>query len=148
MILRMALPNDLPAVQALVEAAYSPWIDAIGAKPGPMLDDYAAAIAQGFVQVLDGPCGIEALLVLIPLADALLLDNVAVLPSAQGRGYGRRLLQAAEMAAKAYGYKTIRLYTHEMMAANIGLYTRAGYTISHRITERDLNRVYLEKPVS
>ena len=117
----------------------------IGAVPGPMLDDYAGAIGKGFVQVLDGPRGIEALLVLIPLPDALLLDNVAVSPDARGRGHGRRLMQEAERAAQARGYTRIRLYTHEKMTSNIALYERAGYAITHRITERGLNRVYMEK---
>lgn len=146
--LRIAKNDDLAPIQALVKAAYSPWIEVIGALPGPMRDDYARSIAQGLVQVLDGPDGIEALLVLIPLPDAMLLDNVAVPPSTQGRGHGRRLMQAAERAAHAHGYKVIRLYTHEKMAANIGLYHRMGYDIAHRTTERGLNRIYMEKRVS
>jgi hypothetical protein len=31
------------------------------------------------------------------------------------------------------------------MTSNIALYQRTGYEITHRITERGLNRVYMEK---
>jgi ribosomal protein S18 acetylase RimI-like enzyme len=145
--LRAANTTDLAEIETLIDAAYSPWIATIGAKPGPMSDDYARAIAQGFVQVLDGASGIEAVLVLIPLPDAMLLDNVAVLPTAQGKGHGSRLLKAAEMAARSEGYRLVRLYTHEKMVANIGLYHRHGYDISKRVKERGLNRVYMEKTI-
>lgn len=145
--LRTATSADLRAVKALVTAAYTPWIDVIGAIPGPLRADYAHSISQARVQVLDGPHGIEALVVLIPLPDALLLDNIAVAPSAQGQGLGRHLLDATELVAQAQGYKAIRLYAHEKMIANIRLYQRRGYTITHRVAEGGLPRVYMEKPV-
>ena len=145
MNLRRATPDDLPQVEAVVRAAYSPWITVIGATPGPMKDNYVRAIADAQVQVLDGAQGIEALLVLIPLPDALLLDNVAVAPKAQGKGHGRRLMEVGERAARAMGYSRIRLYTHEKMIRNIGIYGRLGYEVTNRVTERGLNRVYMEK---
>jgi len=52
MCIRAAVSGDLAAIQALVRAAYRPWIDVIGAIPGPMLDDYAGAIEAGHVSVL------------------------------------------------------------------------------------------------
>lgn len=145
MQLRLAARDDLAEVKALVDAAYTPWIDVIGAIPGPMKDDYAHAIAQGIVQLLEGSDGIEALLVLIAMPEVMLLDSVAVHPSAQGKGHGRRLMKAAESAARCDGYRRIRLYTHEKMARNIGIYQRQGCEITHRVTEQGLNRVYMEK---
>ena len=85
------------------------------------------------------------MLVLIPQADAMLLDNIAVARSAQGRGHGKRLMAWAEDQARAAGLPRMRLYTHEKMAANIALYARAGYVEIARVTERGLNRVYMEK---
>ncbi len=146
--LRPATPSDLPSVEALVQAAYQPWVSVIGARPGPLMDDYARAIAAGQVTVLDGQGGIEAILVLIPLPDAMLLDNVAVAPEAQGKGHGAQLMRLAETRARQSGFDRLRLYTHEKMAANIALYQRAGYVITHRVTERGLNRIYMEKPLS
>jgi ribosomal protein S18 acetylase RimI-like enzyme len=143
---RPATADDLARVEALVAEAYAPWVPLIGAVPGPMRDDYAAAIAAGQVTVLpDGTGGIAAILVLIPQDDALLLDNVAVARAAQGKGLGQRLMRLAEARARAAGFDRVRLYTHEKMAANIALYQRAGYAITARVTERGLNRVYMEK---
>lgn len=143
--IRMAMPGDAAAVSALVMAAYAPWVPIIGAEPGPMRDDYTAAIAAGQVSVLDRGHGIEAVLVLIPQPDALLLDNIAVAAEAQGRGHGKRLMLWAEDQARASHLPKMRLYTHEKMASNIALYTRAGYRETARVTERGLNRVYMEK---
>lgn len=145
--LRLATLADVDQIKALIVAAYTPWVEVIGAIPAPMKDDYARAIAQGLVQVLVGAREIEAVLVLIPLPDAMLIDNVAVAPEAQGRGHAKRLLTAANGAAATEGYKTLRLYTHEKMASNIGFYHRNGFGITKRITEHGLNRVYMEKSV-
>jgi GNAT superfamily N-acetyltransferase len=143
--LRIATANDQPAVEAIVEAAYKHYIARIGQKPGPMLDDYGAQIAAGRVHVMDCDGEPKGLLVLIPEADAMLLDNVAVHPSAQGRGLGRQMMIFAKQAARDAGYETIRLYTNAMMTENIALYTRAGYVETHRGVEKGLHRVYMTK---
>lgn len=147
-LIRNAHPDDETTVAALVAEAYAPWIPIVGALPGPMRDDYAAAIAEGQVHVLEGPEGaIMALLVLIPQADAMLIDNIAVARAAQGRGIGKRLMAWAEDQARAHGLPKMRLYTHENMATNIALYGRSGYVETARVTERELQRVYMEKPL-
>lgn len=147
MNLRIATLDDLAQIKALVHAAYLPWVEVIGMTPGPMRTDYARSIAQGLLQVLEGPKGIEAILVLIPMPGAMLLDNIAVAPWAQGKGHASRLLRTAEMAAQAEGYRTIRLYAHEKMTSNIDLYHRKGFDITRRVTENGLDRVYMEKRV-
>ena len=80
--------------------------------------------------------------------DAMLLDNVAVDPDAQGSGLGRLMLEYAEQAARAAGYPAIRLYTNEAMTENISLYSRIGYTETHRAEEKGLKRVYMVKALS
>jgi len=144
-LLRLAVPEDLPAVEAIVEAAYSPFIARIGRKPGPMLDNYAALIADGRVQVAVASDTVEALLVLIPEDGSMLLDNVAVAPAAQGKGLGKRLMAFAESQARAAGYRFIRLYTNQSMHENIELYGRLGYRETHRAVEKGLHRVYMSK---
>ncbi|RWA06852.1 hypothetical protein EKO27_g8249 [Xylaria grammica] len=127
---RMASQSDLAAVQAVVRDAYTPYVSSIGRKPGPMLDDYEAHINAGRVTVVDLDAGIGGILVLIPESDAMLLDNVAVAPSAQGLGLGRELMA---------------LYTHERMARNIEYYSRIGYVETHRAEENGLKRVFMAK---
>lgn len=146
--LRTAAQRDLLAVQRLVEAAYGHYIARIGRKPGPMLDNYAALIAEGRVFVAEQAGALQGILVLIPQDDAMLLDNIAVAPAAQGKGLGRSMLVFAEQTARQAGYNAIRLYTHEAMTENIALYGRIGYSETHRIEEKGLRRVYMLKQLA
>lgn len=89
-MIRLAQLDDVAAVAALVNDAYTPYIARNGKVPGPMRDDYAALIAAGRVHVLEDDGAILGVIVLIPEDDTMLLDNVAVSPSAQGRGFGKK----------------------------------------------------------
>lgn len=142
---RPATPQDREEVEQLVLAAYRHYVPLIGAKPGPMRDDYGTAIARGHVHVAGQGGVIAGVLVLVPQADSLLLDNIAVLPAAQGTGLGRRLLDWTEVVARGLGLPRIVLYTHEAMTRNIALYTRLGYVETHRAEEIGLRRVYMAK---
>jgi GNAT superfamily N-acetyltransferase len=143
--LRVATIEDRPAVEAIVDAAYSHYVLRIGRKPGPMLDDYAILIRDGRVHVIDDGGAVQGLLVLIPEEEAMLLDNVAVAPAAQGLGLGRAMLEFAEQAARDAGFRSIRLYTNEVMTENIALYSRIGYAETHRGEFKGLRRVYMTK---
>ena len=148
-MLRTARPEDCTAVEAIVIAAYSIYVERIGKAPGPMLDDYAGLIAAGAVSVLEDPDGvIAALIVLLPKPDHLLLDNIAVRPDRQGRGLGRRLIAFAESEARRLGYAELRLYTHETMTENIALYTRLGFRETGRGQEAGYDRVFMTKPTA
>lgn len=143
--IRAATEEDLPAVEAVVRAAYSPYVPRMGQKPGPMLDDYATLIRERRVHVISNDGAVQGVLVLLPEKEAMLLDNVAVAPAAQGTGLGRKLLEFAEQAARTAGYSSIRLYTHETMTENIQLYSRIGYSETHRAEEKGFRRVYMTK---
>jgi GNAT superfamily N-acetyltransferase len=146
-VIRSAAPVDQASVEVIVHSAYRHYIARIGQKPGPMLDDYAALIAQGGVHLLERDGTAQAVLVLVPQPDAMLLDNIAVAPAAQGQGLGRTLLAFAETQARAQGHDRIRLYTHVLMTENQAIYARIGYRETHRATEKGLHRVYMEKPL-
>jgi ribosomal protein S18 acetylase RimI-like enzyme len=145
--LRAATRDDLGAVQEIVKAAYSHYIARIGREPGPMLDDYAALIDANRVHVAERDGAVQGILVLIPQDSSMLLDNVAVAPAAQGSGLGRLMLEFAERAAIEAGYDAITLYTNEAMTENVALYSRIGYTETHRAEEKGLRRVYMRKPL-
>jgi ribosomal protein S18 acetylase RimI-like enzyme len=145
--IRAAGPDDRAAIEAIVAAAYSVYVPRMGRKPGPMLDDYGALIGRGLVHVFAQDRMVDGVLVLIPEAAAMLLDNVAVRPAAQGRGVGRALLAFAEAQARAAGYAAIRLYTHETMVENIALYRRIGFVETHRGEENGFRRAYMRKPL-
>lgn len=146
--LRFATDEDLAVVQEIVRVAYFHYVARIGREPGPMLDDYAALIGDSRVHVVERAGVVQGFLVLIPQDKAMLLDNVAVAPEAQGQGVGRLLMEFAERAAVAAGYSAINLYTNEMMVGNILLYARIGYAETHRIEEKGLKRVYMSKALT
>src|SRR5205823_2955092 len=72
---------------------------------------------------------LAALIEAIPAADHLLVENVAVLPAFQGRGFGRRLMVHAETLARSLGLAELRLYTNKSFTANVQLYLSLGYRI-------------------
>jgi ribosomal protein S18 acetylase RimI-like enzyme len=122
-------------------------VEIIGMRPLPMEADYPALIAADRVWVRgDVPGGpVDALIVLIPADGALLVDNVAVHPSAQGRGLGRRLLAFAEDQARSRGLPALRLYTNVKMTSNIALYESLGYRRTDTETIEGRHAVHLRK---
>ncbi len=144
-MIRLAEDRDLPVIEAIVHDAYGHYVSRIGRKPAPMLDDYRLLVHKGQVHVLEVIDIIHGLVVLIPEPDSLLLDNIAVSPGSQGRGYGRKLLQFAETVAREAGYGKIRLYTNEAMTENQRLYRRIGYIETHGAGEGGLRRVFMTK---
>ena len=144
--LRRADAADVPALQRIASAAYSPYLPRMGGlRPGPMDADYAAAVAdcETWVAMLGGDA--VGYLVLVDEGEVMLLDNVAVLPSHHGRGVGRALLELAEQRAAAAGCSSIRLFTHVTMVENQALYERIGYAETHRGGEDGRVRVFYEK---
>jgi ribosomal protein S18 acetylase RimI-like enzyme len=144
-MIRLATPQDRIAVEAIVRDAYSVYLERMSQPPGPMLDDYAAQIAAGSVNVLDEDGDIVAIVVLLAKPDHLLLDNIAVRPDRQGRGLGRQLIAFAEAEARWLDFDEIRLYTHETMVENIALYKRLGFVEIGRGREASYDRVFMTK---
>jgi GNAT superfamily N-acetyltransferase len=144
-MIRKARADEAGPVRDVVLAAYQRYVAVIGTPPGPMLDDYAARIAADQVWVLDDAQGIAGVLVLEDGADCFLLDNIAVHPDRQGRGFGRLLLDFSEAEAARCGWKTITLYTNALMVENIAIYAARGYVERERRTEKGFDRVYMEK---
>jgi GNAT superfamily N-acetyltransferase len=146
--LRRATEADAAAVAALVEAAFARHVEAVGRRPMPMDDDHAARIARGEQYVRDGEDGLAASIVLVDNGDHLVVNNVAVRPDLQGRGYGRELLAFADAEARRRGFAEIRLHTNAAMADNILMYPKLGYTEVGRDVRGGFHRVVFVKPVA
>ncbi|KAA0112823.1 GNAT family N-acetyltransferase [Mycolicibacterium sp. P9-22] len=144
---RRATAADRPAVQRLVDAAFTPYIERIGRPPGPMTADYARALADSQVWVVDGDGRLDAVMVLEEHAGHLLIDVIAVDPAAQGRGVGAMLLGRAEADARDLGLTELRLYTNEAMTENLQYYPRRGFEETGRRIEDGFRRVYYRKAV-
>jgi ribosomal protein S18 acetylase RimI-like enzyme len=146
--IRCAVPGDVDILRAIATAAYQQYIPRIGQRPAPMTADYAQAVRNQQVWAAIENRDIAGFVILIPQPGYLLLDNVAVLPAAQGRGVGTRLLALAENHARSLGLSEIRLYTNEAMTENLAYYPRHGYAETHRVEQDGFHRVFFRKPIS
>ena len=134
--IRLATRADQQAVEEVTRAAYQPWVQVVGGRPGPMDADFASLIADGRVHVAvpngvpEPHPSVAGVLVQTMEADVLLIENVAVHPAHQRRGLGLALIRFAEDTARRCGLTTVRLFTHERMATNIAWYEQLGFVIS------------------
>ena len=140
---RPATAADVAAITALVRDAYAKYIPRMGREPYPMTADYAEAVRNQQVWVVEEGGQIIAVLGLIPEAGHMMVENIAVAVGRQSQGLGRRLLAFAE--ALRQGLPEMRLYTAQAMTENIGLYLRLGYVETGRKTVVDIPRVYMSK---
>ena len=127
------------------ERAYQHYIPRVGKPPAPMLEDYAEVIQKHTAFVVEERGETIGLLVLIPKAFAMLLDNIAVDPARQGKGPGRRLLEPAETRARSRGYARLELYTNRRMTENVAMYKALGYMETGRGMENGYDRIYMQK---
>lgn len=73
-------------------------------------------------------CGGIRLLEPGPHGQRFELKHLYLRPSTRGRGWGRRIVDALEDRARAFGAREIVLDTHHSLEAAGGLYASAGYT--------------------
>ncbi|MFJ8635277.1 GNAT family N-acetyltransferase [Streptomyces sp. NPDC093568] len=142
-VIRPATAADVPAVKAVTDAAYTPYVARIGRMPEPMTADHEVNVAAGKVFVVGDP--VLGLVVLEAREDHLFLDSIAVHPDAHGRGVGRRLLHFVDARARALGLPEVRLYTHALMRENQKIYPKYGYEVVERRAEGRFDRVHYRK---
>lgn len=143
--IRPAVAADVPAVKAVTDAAYHPYLARIGVVPQPMEADHAADVAAGKVFVTGDP--VTGLVVVEARAGHLFLDSIAVHPDAHGTGVGRRLLHFVDAHARALGLPEVRLYTNAMMWENQRIYPKYGYEVVERRVDGPYDRVHYRKPL-
>jgi ribosomal protein S18 acetylase RimI-like enzyme len=144
--LRRAVAADAPAIRVLVRAAYQHYVARIGREPMPMTADYDRAVVAHQIWLLDDANGLAAVLELKPCGGGeLSIENIAVHPSRQKSGIGRRLMAFAEEEARRQGCDRVTLYTNEKMVENIALYTRLGYVETERRDTGAFCRVFMRK---
>jgi ribosomal protein S18 acetylase RimI-like enzyme len=143
--IRAARAADARRIREIARAAYAKYIPRIGREPAPMAADAAAEIAAGRVVVIEAAGTVAGYMIAWPQADGYLIDNIAVDPAAQGRGFGRQLMDYAERAARRHGLSAIRLYTNAAMTENLSLYGRMGFVETHRAIEQGFCRVFMRR---
>lgn len=148
-MIRPAQAKDVDDIRQLVNDAYRHYVARLGKPPGPMLDDYVRRVAEAQVWVFEDEGALTGVLVLEDAKNgALLLDNIAVDPTARGKGQGRALIEFAEAEARRRGSSQVQLYTHVLMTENLALYGRLGFHETGPITEKGYERVYMAKQLT
>lgn len=145
-MIRRATASDEPAIGLCAERAYAPYVAVIGRHPAPMDADYLALITAGQVHVsVDEHGQLLGYIAFFPQGDCMLLESVAVLPEAAGRGVGKALIRFCEDTAKQQQLRAVQLYTNEKMSDNLAIYPRLGYRETGRRSEDGFRRVFFEK---
>lgn len=148
-MIRLAEADDEPEIRDCAEQAYARYVPMIGRKPAPMVADFVTQIAAGMVYVAtDDQAIFQGFIVFYAEEEHILLENVAVLPSAAGRGVGRALISFCEDAARQRGMNGVHLYTNEKMTDNLSIYPKLGYVKVAQRTKDGFKRVYFEKKLT
>ena len=114
-----------------------------------MKADYAKAVKEHLVDLYESDGHLMGLIEMIPAADHLLIENVAVHPSWQGRGVGAFLLAHAEATARSLKLGEVQLYTNSAFVQNIAFYEKRGYdAYLRRPFPLGGETVYMKKAVS
>lgn len=125
--IRRAGPADAAAIATLSREAYAKWVPVIGRAPKPMAADYDVAVREHLIDLLEIDGELVALVECIHEPDHLLIENLAVSPAHQGKGYGHRLMAHVEQLARELGHAHVRLYTNKLFAENVAFYAKLGY---------------------
>jgi GNAT superfamily N-acetyltransferase len=126
--IRRATLKDEAQLGALQKRAYVKYVPRIGTEPQPMAEEAKDLLQNYEVWVVDGAEDVLAgALVLRAAEDHLLIWSVAVDPTQQGIGLGRRLIDFAEQQARERGLHEMRLYTNALFIENRQLYAYLGY---------------------
>lgn len=145
---RLAAPAEAATLLAIAREAYQHYVPRIGREPAPMSADYGAAVRDGEAWAAVDQGQVIGFAVLIAQPGHLLLENLAVRPSRQGRGAGSLLLALAEDEARRLRLAEIRLYTNEAMTENLAYYPRHGYAETHRAEHDGFRRVFFSKRIA
>ena len=112
-----------------------------------MTVDYAEAVRKHRFDLLYVAGKLAALIETIPEADHLLIENVAVSPSFQRCGFGRRLMAHAERIAASLGFSETRFDTNKLFAETVRLYSKLGYQVYREEEYKGGVAVHMSKPV-
>jgi ribosomal protein S18 acetylase RimI-like enzyme len=145
--IRPAVLADAARIRDLTRAAYAKWVALIGREPLPMQADYQRAVAEHTIDLLIDDGALAGLIETILRPDHLWIENVAVAPEQQGRGFGRLLLAHAEKRAVEAERFDIRLLTNQAFTANVELYAKRGYTIDRTESFRGGTTVHMSKRI-
>lgn len=125
-MIRPLVPGDAEAVAALVREAFAAIPVPLDPAPSGLRVTGADVLAQEGGAVWDAG-GIGGCVLWRVRDGGLYLNRVAVRPGLQGRGTGRRLLDAAEAEGRRRGVPRLVLEVRLALAGNRRLFAAAGF---------------------
>lgn len=145
--IRQAVPADVPAIAACVEAAFEPYLERMDQAPAPVKADYGELVRRGVVYVAVHDERIVGVGTMWPSGDHFKVDTLAAIPEVRGMGVGAALLAWANEQAIASGCREIRLFINAAMTENLEYYPRKGYTETHRSMDDGYERVHFSRSI-
>jgi len=142
---RRATFADMHHVWHIVYHAYAAYIPLLGRTPPTFLEPFDQHITAKNLWLLDDTTGVNAMVVLTPSDDHLMIQALCVNPEHQGQGLGQQTLAFAEAKARELGYTELRLYTNSKMLRNLRIYRQWGFRETHRESYDWGKRVHLRK---
>ncbi len=143
--IRRAGREDIPAIVALQHAAYVQNRALLGVEPLPLQADYDGIFDRMDCWLAGDPRDPDGVLILEVRPDDLLVWSVATHPRARGKGVGNALLSFADAKARAAGRTVVRLYTGEVLTANVAWYGRHGFVVERIEQMPDRRAVHMKK---
>ena len=145
LVVEAATHEDVPLIKSMVDAAYAKYIERLGKLPAAMTANHGALVDAGELYVLRTDGRVVGSVLLARADDSINLSNLVVAPAAQGRGYGRVLMDVADDMARSHGLAAVTLFTNEKMHENIALYRKLGFVETGRTTQDGFDRVFFRK---
>lgn len=134
--------SDVAAVEACVAAAYAPYRSQITDLP-----DVTSGLSE---EIRDYRCWVATVgsktigcIILHDDETPPVLANLAVDPSAGGRGVGTALISLVESHCRAHGDEVLSLSTHIDLPRLREYYERLGF----KVTQIEAPKVRMEKPL-
>lgn len=150
MTIRMATTLDLAAIVACADLAFLAKSRRETQASAGNDDELADQIRHHNVHVITEGSDptVVGYISLVPVADHLFVDSIAVLPEKHDRGLGTRLLHFAELEAARLGLESVKLYTKQTSPDAFAFYQYRGYTEIDRCDDDGFPRVFYCKDVS
>jgi GNAT superfamily N-acetyltransferase len=146
--IRRSQAEDAALLRGITRRAYAKWVPVIGREPLPMMVDYDKAVIASEIYILSTEDYPVAIVAFEHKQDCIYIDNLAVEPEAQGKGYGRHLLRHVEDVARRDGVRKITLLTNAAFAGNVSFYLAHGFVIDRTEPFMNGTTVYMSKAVT
>ena len=141
-MIRRAEIGDVAELVACIDAAYDVARES-GIDLPPVSEGLDQDVRDNLVWVSVDDSQIAGVIVVAVTADHAHLMNIAVHPSAGGKGIAKSLIQCALVELRRLNVGRIDLATHVDMPGNVSLYRHMGWTE----TGRSGNKVHMSRAI-